>query len=177
MSDYIISTSRLGLRNWREKDVQRTYKMCSDKRVMEFFPNCLTLKETHAFINRMKDHYATYGFCYFAVDRLDTQEFIGFIGLSHQTYNTHFSPFIDVGWRLLPEAWGKGYATEGALACLDFAFTKLSLQEVYSVAPEINKKSQRVMQKIGMQICDHFEHPKIDKNDPLCKCIAYKITK
>ncbi len=175
MSEYTIRTKRLGLRNWKENDLTPSYKMCSDKQVMEFFPRCLTLAETQNFIDRMKDHFTTYGFCYFAVDRLDTNTFIGFIGLMKQSYHTPFSPFIDIGWRLLPEAWGNGYATEGALACLDYAFNELRLTEVYAVAPILNKKSRNVMHKIGMHECAHFEHPKIDSNDPLCRCVAYKL--
>ena len=177
MSNYTIRTKRLGLRNWEEKDIELAYKMCSNEQVMEFFPNCLTLRETEDFINRMNVHYERYGFCYFAVDRLDTNTFIGFIGLLHQTYDTPFAPFIDIGWRLLPEAWGKGYATEGALACLDLAFNKLGLLKVYAIAPELNKKSQHAMQKIGMQLSTKFNHPKIDKTDSLHKCVAYKILK
>jgi len=177
MSNYLITTDRLGLRGWEESDLELAYKMCSNERVMEFFPRCLTLHENKNFIDRMKTHHNQYGFCYFAVDRLDTNSFIGFIGLMHQTYETGFDPFIDLGWRLLPEAWGKGFASEGAQACVDFAFSKLDLPQLFAIAPKLNKKSQRVMQKIGMQEYTHFKHPKIEESNPLSKCVAYKIKK
>jgi len=167
MKNYTIKTKRLGLRNWIDEDIEPFAKICADKRVMEFFPSMWTLKQTTDFIKRMKVHYKEYGFCYFAVDRLDTNEFIGFIGLMHQNYETSFAPFVDIGWRLSPQ--------EGATACLNFAFAELNLIQVYAIAPNLNKKSQRVMEKLGMQFHSTFMHPKIDKNDPLQECVAYKI--
>jgi len=175
MSKYSIITDRLGLRNWEEKDSQLAHKMNADVRVMEFFPSNWSLEQTTAFILRMKIHYEKHNFCYFAVDRLDTNTFIGFIGLMHQTYETGFNPFIDIGWRLLPEAWGNGFATEGAKGCVKYAFTILNLPYVYAIAPKLNKKSQRVMQKIGMHEHIYFKHPNIDENDPLCECVAHRI--
>ncbi len=174
MSDYIIKTNRLGLRNWQVSDIKPTTKMNTDKAVREFFPSTMSQLETEAFIKTMQQHFATHGYCYFAVDELTTHEFIGFIGLSNQTFKSDFTPCVDIGWRLLSKFWGNGYATEGALACVNFAFRTLKLKEVYAIAPELNLKSQRVMQKIGMTEYIHFVHPKIDKNNPLKNCVAYR---
>lgn len=177
MTNYIIKTERLGLRNWQTKDIAPAKKMNCNNSVMEFFPSLWSQKQTEDFIQRMRKHFRKHEFCYFAVDELETGKFIGFIGLMHQTYTTLFTPFVDVGWRLIPEAWGKGFATEGAKACLDYAFTKLKLKEVYAIAPELNLKSQRVMGKLGMHKYSNFSHPKIDIENPLRKCVAYKIIK
>jgi RimJ/RimL family protein N-acetyltransferase len=177
MAHYIIKTERLGLRNWQTKDIVPTKKMNSDKAVMEFFPTIWSQKQTEDFIQRMRKHFRKHEFCYFAVDELETGKFIGFIGLMNQTYNTSFAPFVDMGWRLIPEVWGQGFASEGARACLDFAFEKLNIKEVYAIAPELNKKSQKIMQKLGLHQYEHFSHPKIDIENPLCKCVAYKIAK
>ena len=114
---------------------------------------------------------------FFAVDRLDTNEFIGFIGLNTQTFESDFTPSIEIGWRLLQSQWGNGFATEGAKACLDFAFTELNLNVIYSVTPILNIKSQNVMKKLNMKEYTHFEHPSLDKNSDLRKCIVYKIEK
>jgi RimJ/RimL family protein N-acetyltransferase len=175
MSNYIIKTDRLGLRNWQEKDIIPAARMNADKAVREFFPSTMSQLETETFIKSMQQHFATHEYCYFAVDELTTNEFIGFIGLSNQTFKSDFTPCVDIGWRLLPEFWGKGYATEGALACVNFAFTILKLKEVYAIAPELNLKSQHVMQKIGMSEYMNFVHPKIDKGNPLKNCVAYRI--
>jgi len=176
MADYIIKTERLGLRNWQEKDIEPATIMNADKAVREFFPNTMNQLETEDFIKRMQAHFATHGYCYFAVDELSSQEFIGFIGLSYQTFKSKFTPCVDIGWRLLQHKWAKGYATEGAMACLNFAFKTLNLSEVYAIAPVMNLKSQHVMQKLGMHKYMQFIHPKIDKNNDLKNCVAYRIS-
>ena len=177
MRPYRIITTRLGLRNWTDADLEPFAPMCADERVMEFFPKTLNKNESLALINRLKSHYMNHGYCYFAVDRLDTNEFIGFIGLMHQDYTTSFTPFIDIGWRLSAAAWGNGFATEGAKACLDFAFAELNLEAVYAVATKYNVKSQRIMQKIGMEHFESFNHPKLTNNKSLQKCVAYRVLK
>tara|TARA_R110002073_G_scaffold40547_1_gene114823 strand:+ start:30895 stop:31437 length:543 start_codon:yes stop_codon:yes gene_type:complete len=177
MSNYIIKTARLGLRNWQTKDIAPAKLMNADARVMEFFPDTWTSKQTEDFIQRMRKHFKKYGFCYFAVDRLDTNTFIGFIGLSHQTYKTSFTPFVDLGWRLIPTAWGHGFATEAAQACIQFAFSDLKLKKVYAIAPDLNLKSQNVMHKLGMTKHTHFVHPKVAVDNALKNCVAYKIEK
>ena len=176
MKDYIIQTKRLGLRNWTQHDVLPFANMCADERVMKYFPSTLSKEQTTMLINKMQNHFKEYGYCYFAVDRLDTKDFIGFIGLLNQTYESDFTPCIDIGWRLASHAWGNGFATEGAKACLFYAFNTLKLNEVYAVAPILNKKSQKVMQNIGMHYHLEFVHPKITKSDPLSKCVVYRAT-
>ena len=174
MKDYSIKTARLGLRNWTDSDIDPATRMNADPKVREFFPNTLTKEETIDFIKRMQNHFEIHGFCFFAVDKLDTNEFIGFIGLNMQTFKSDFTPSVEIGWRLLKEYWGYGFATEGAKACLDFAFSKLKLPVVYAVAPLLNKKSQSVMQKLGMIFYKEFNHPKLDKHSPLRKCVVFK---
>lgn len=177
MPNYLIKTERLGLRNWKESDLEPFAEICSDKLVMEFFTKSLNKEETHQLIIRLQQHFEEHGFCYFAVDRLDLDEFIGFIGLFHLTYKNHFAPCVDIGWRLSRNAWGNGFATEGARACLDFAFNELNLKEIFALCSEINLKSQHVMRKIGMQFHSKFEHPKIEIDNPLRPMVVYNIKK
>ncbi len=174
---YLIRTERLGLRNWQDEDEPAFAELCAHPEVMEFFPATLNRMQSADLIQRFKIHYHDHGYTYFAVDRLDTDEFIGFIGLMHQTYESPFSPFVDIGWRLKPSAWGNGFATEGAQACIRFGFDTLKLDEIYAVAPERNVKSQAVMQKIGMTYATRFKHPKLKESDRLNPCVVYKIGK
>jgi RimJ/RimL family protein N-acetyltransferase len=83
----------------------------------------------------------------FRVDKLENNEFIGFIGLSEKSFEAEFTPCIDIGWRLSSEEWNKGYATEGAKRCLEYANEVLKLEKIVSIAPKINVKSERVMEK------------------------------
>ena len=176
LNSYLFTSSRLGFRNWTSEDVNPLHLMCADKEVMEFFPNIWSLKQTSEFIKRMQNSFRDNGYCYFAVDVLKSKEFIGFIGLSLQTFEAEFTPCVDIGWRLKKSAWRKGFATEGAKVCLDFAFGELNLNSVVAIAPELNLKSQQVMKKIGMTEQPTFLHPAIEDNDPLKKCALYKIS-
>lgn len=105
----------------------------------------------------------------------ESKEFIGFIGFHRPSFEADFTPCIEIGWRLKRDAWGKGYATEGAKACLKYGFTELNFKEVYSFTAKINKPSEKVMKKIGMQYVKEFDHPKLEPNNKLCKHVLYVI--
>lgn len=142
---------------------------------MEFFPVIPTKEQTAEFIERMNTQFLNNGFCYFAVDKLEDNEFIGFIGLCRQTYPAAFTPCIDIGWRIRRSEWNKGYATEGAKRCLEYA-RELKLKEIYSVAPKVNVRSEHIMQKAGMQKMYEFEHPLLMDDERLKNCVLYKAT-
>ena len=151
--------------------------MCQDPKVMQHFPNLLSREDSIALIIRLQKHFEDHGYCYFAVDVLETEEFIGFTGLANQTWESEFTPCIDLGWRLKRSAWGKGYATEGAKASLEAAFSKFGLKEVLAFATDTNISSENVMKKIGMQYAGIVQHPSII-NDPRFKhCVVYRIEK
>lgn len=173
--EYIFTSERLGFRNWTDDDILLMSAINADPEVMEFFPSVVTSEQTAAFIQRMKDMFATNGYCYFAVDRLEDNTFIGFIGLCHQDYEAPFTPCVDIGWRLNKKSWLKGFATEGAKRCLQYAFEDLLLNNIKSIAPAINAKSIHVMQKLGMQKQLDFIHPKLKDNKRLKHCVCYEI--
>ena len=100
---------------------------------MAFFPGLLNEEQTTAFVQRMMAQYENKGFCYFAVDELATGNFIGFIGLSEQSYEAAFTPCVDIGWRLHSISWNRGFASEGAKRCLEYAFNELRLDEILSL--------------------------------------------
>ena len=174
---YTIQTQRLGLRNWQPADFDLFAEMNANEEVMRFFPKTFNREESIAGAKRYMEHLEKYGYTYFAVDKLTDGEFIGFIGLFYQTYESHFTPCTDIGWRLRKMAWGKGYATEGAKACLQFGFAEKGLALIYSVCPKLNIPSEKVMQKIGMQKEGEFDHPKIADGSPLRRCNLYKISR
>ena len=124
-------------------------------------------------MNRMHEEK---GFCYFAVDLLETREFIGFIGLSTQEFESPFTPCVDIGWRLDPTFWGKGLATEGAVRCLEYGFTDIGLSQIRSIAPIQNKASIAVMNKSGMELIGTFSHPKLKNYPEMETCVCYQQT-
>ncbi len=171
---YIFKSERLGFRNWIDSDIKKMARINSDKEVMKFFPKTYSEKETFLFVERMQNQYAKRGFCYFAVDKLIDGEFIGFIGLSEQTFKSNFTPCIDIGWRIDKKEWNKGYATEGALQCLYFAKNELRINKISSIASIINTKSEHIMKKIGMQKIKTFEHPLLAHDERLKACVFYQ---
>ena len=174
---YIFKSERLGFRNWTSEDLEEFAKLNSDEEVMEHFPKTLSKNEVEIFIDRLEKHFDKNGFTYYATEILETKEFIGMIGLAFQEYKTKFTPAIDIGWRLKRNAWGKGYATEGAKRCLEYAFNELDINKIISVCTIHNKKSEKVMKKIGMTKKGEFNHPEMIKNPEYEKHHCYEINK
>jgi RimJ/RimL family protein N-acetyltransferase len=169
---YLFESERLGFRPWKDSDLAPIQALNQDPAVMEFFPALKSLAETMAFVARMQRDYAERGYCFFAVDRLDAQRFIGFIGLSQHTYLEEQGAVTEIGWRLQQRDWNQGFATEGARACLQYGFGPLQLPAIYAATPHSNIKSQRVMEKIGMQFVREFEEERIGALNP---CWLYRI--
>lgn len=172
--EYVITTKRLGLRNWKPSDEQSFIEMGRDAEVMRYFPGLASAEETKALIGRLKTHYDEFGYTYFAVDRLDTSEFIGFTGLLNQTWESEFTPCVDMGWRLKRSAWGQGFATEAAKAAMEAGFTEFKLNEIFAFAAKGNFGSEQVMKKLGMTYQGNFVHPRIKDDPRFPYCFAYK---
>jgi RimJ/RimL family protein N-acetyltransferase len=172
---YIFKSERLGFRDWLESDIDKLASINIDTQVMKFFPGTQSMGITRQFVKRMQDLLRERGFCYFAVEELNTKEFIGFIGLSIQRFEADFTPCVDIGWRLDARQWYKGFATEGAKRCITYAFKDLKLKSINAIAPKINVPSINVMQKIGMKEVKIFNHPLLESNERLRECVLYEI--
>ncbi len=173
---YLFTSSRLGFRTWVDDDVLFMTDINQDVEVMKYFPCLQSEQETYGFIVRMNLQFVEKGFCYFAVDQLVEKTFIGFIGLSLQTFESDFTPCVDIGWRLKRSVWNMGYATEGAERCIQFAFADLMLDKIYAMCPVFNLPSENVMRKIGMIKVKTFVHPKIPVDSALKECVLYEIS-
>jgi len=174
---YPIETERLILRQWQNQDYSKFAEINADKEVMRHFPSTYDRQQSDASIERFKRSINQHKFGFFAAQAKVDDEFIGFVGLNRVTENLPFFPAIEIGWRLAQRYWGYGYASEGARACLDYAFTSLAASEVVSMTPVSNLNSEKVMQRIGMRNSnDNFLHPAIDINNPLSEHVLYRIT-
>ncbi|MES2704015.1 MAG: GNAT family N-acetyltransferase [Bacteroidota bacterium] len=177
MHNYRFTSHRLGFRNWQHADLAPMAAMNADPAVMEFFPGTQTEEQTAEFIQRMQDQYAATGYCYYAVDTLIDNNFIGFIGLSDKTFDADFTPCVDIGWRLGTHAWHKGYATEGAHRCLEYGFNELGLAEIVAMAPQVNLRSIHIMHKLGMSKRCDFAHPLLPSDARLRQCVLYGVSR
>lgn len=172
----VLHTERLCLREWRDSDRVPYAALNADPEVMRHFPSVLTAAQSDEMVERMSAAWTRNGFGLWAVERIDTSQFIGFVGLSSPTWSP--VPLVEVGWRLAREHWGLGFAPEAARAALQFGFTRVALpaDEIVSFTTVANSKSRRVMEKIGMvhQMHRDFDHPLLpDWHE--CRHVLYAI--
>ena len=174
-----MRTERLILRDWREADLEPFADLNADPEVMRHFRAPLSRSESDGFADRIKTRLAQDGWGLWAAEVTATGQFIGFIGLAAPRFEAHFTPAVEVGWRLRRDAWGHGFAPEGARAALDFAFDDLALDEVVSITVPDNAKSRRVMHKLGMTYdpADDFENPTMPEGHPLRPNVLYRLTR
>jgi RimJ/RimL family protein N-acetyltransferase len=184
MADIVLITERLMLRTWQASDVPLLAAISIDPVVMEYFPSVQDLAATEKLIKHCDQQQEDYGYSLYAVQTKDTHEFIGFVGLNQPSFVIpNFTPMglpiVEIGWRLAASQWGKGYATEAAIAVLHYAFTVLTLDEIISFTVVGNSKSRRVMQKIGLQYMpsNSFDHPKLEVHSPLRRHVLYRLTR
>jgi RimJ/RimL family protein N-acetyltransferase len=172
-----LQTDRLLLRRWREEDRAPFAEMNADPRVMEHFPSLMSREESDAALARIEAHFQQHGFGLWAVEIPGVISFAGFIGLNTPRFEAEFTPCIEIGWRLEADYWGRGFATEGARAALDFGFQTLQLTEILSFTVPANLRSRRVMEKLGMthNPADDFDHPVLPAGHRLSRHVLYRI--
>jgi len=147
----IVETERLRLRPWTPADLDPLAALFAEPKFWHFpFGRGLTAEETARFLDRQLDHWATHGYGTWAAERKETDELIGYIGLSIPHWLPEVLPAVEVGWRLHPDHWGRGLATEGGRASLDVGFDQLGLDRIISIYMLDNVASGRVMDKLGL---------------------------
>lgn len=179
MDDPVIKTERLIMRPWKEEDFDSFARLNADPRVMEFFPGVLTQDESDQFAKRICIAMKQQGWGLWAVSIPDNADFIGYIGLAPVNFAADFTPAVEVGWRLAYDFWNKGYATEGAQAALKYGFETLQMDEIVSFTAIQNKRSQNVMEKIGMTHYpeEDFDHPKLSDGHWLKRHVLYRLNR
>jgi RimJ/RimL family protein N-acetyltransferase len=132
-----------------------------------------------ALVDRIVGHWASDGHGQWAVERVEDGRFLGFVGLAAPSFETAFTPCVEVGWRLAAASWGHGYATEGARAALRFGFDDLKLDEIVSFTTVANVRSRAVMERLGMtrDPADDFDHPRIAVGNPLRPHVLYRLAR
>lgn len=178
----VIETERLYLRQWQASDCAVFAEINADPEVMKYFPKLLTPKVSDIIASKCQQLIANQGWGLWAVSLKDRSKengaFIGFVGLNDTHADMSFAPAVEIAWRLHKDYWGQGYATEAARAALNFAFTELSLDEVVSFTAVINKRSQLVMERLGMMDTRaNFYHPALDPNHRLAEHVLYNMTR
>jgi ribosomal-protein-alanine N-acetyltransferase len=172
-----LATERLLLRAWCSEDLEPFAALNADPRVMEFFPSVLPRGESDALADRIARHLDEHGWGLWAVEFSGIAPFAGYLGLAVPRFEAHFTPCVEIGWRLAHQHWGQGYAIEGARAVLSFGFETLRLSEIVSFTVPANLRSRRVMERLGMtrDPADDFDHPGVPLEHPLRRHVLYRI--
>ena len=173
----MLETDRLLLRRWKASDREPFAELNADPRVMEFFPGCLSREESDLLIDRIEANFENYGFGLFAAELKAASNLIGFIGLHVATFQAHFTPCVEIGWRIAAPYWNQGLATEGAREVIRFAFERLRLDGLVSFTVPENIASRRVMEKLGMthDPADDFSHPRLPEGHRLRHHVLYRL--
>jgi RimJ/RimL family protein N-acetyltransferase len=168
---------RVQLRRWRVEDRAPFAAMNSDPRVMEFFRSPLTRDDSDAMADRIERHFDEYGFGLWALEVPGVAPFIGFAGLTWARFDAHFTPAVEIGWRLAFLYWGRGYATEAARLALAFGFDVLALEETVSFTAVGNRRSRAVMERLGMRRdpVGDFDYPGFPEGHPMRRHVLYRI--
>ena len=157
-----IETERLLLRRWRSDDLDQLAEIFSKESVWWYpFKRGWSREETSNFLDRKIDEWQGRGYSQWAVEVKAERELIGFLGLAPPEFLPEVMPTVEVGWRLDPGWWGRGLATEGGRAALEYGFRALGLDEVVSIYEPDNVASGRVMEKLGMRRFLDTTHPSL----------------
>lgn len=151
--------------------------MNADLEVMKYFPSPLDRAASDALVDRIEAGFDECGFGLWAVDRLDTQSFIGFVGLSVPRFEAHFTPAVEIGWRLSRSSWGQGFATEAALRVVAAGFDEFGLDQIVSFTAKVNAPSIAVMNRLAMthDADDDFDHPALPPGHLLQRHVLYRL--
>jgi RimJ/RimL family protein N-acetyltransferase len=141
-------------------------------------PSRLTRAESKHWIDQIEAEFERDGFGLWALERVSDSNFIGFTGLNRVPFQASFTPAVEIGWRLAPQFWGKGYATEAAIAALEAGFAEYQLTEIVAETTITNLPSRNVMQRLGMRYdpASDFIHPNIPKDHPLGPHVVYRLS-
>lgn len=163
----ITETNRLIIREIQPTDLDEMFKLHADPEVHIYLGNrTITSKEkVMEAIDWLQQQYIDFGVGRWAMINKATGNFIGWTGLEYVTkeINKHKN-FYDLGYRLLKEFWGQGFATESAFASLDYGFDKLNIKEVYAMADCNNIGSNKILKKVGLRYIEKFDLEGIEHN-------------
>ena len=173
-----IETPRLRLRDWRDEDVEAWAQVNADPRVMEFFTEPWPRQRSIETAALMARDLRERGYGWFVLERKDRPGFAGIVAIDEVRYEVPFEPRREVGWRLAVDAWGDGFATEGARGLLEYAFRTLGWERVVSFTTAANLRSRRVMERLGMthDPAEDFQHPRVPVGHPIRPHVLYRLS-
>ncbi|OED49832.1 hypothetical protein ACH42_01620 [Endozoicomonas sp. (ex Bugula neritina AB1)] len=170
-----LTAPRLILRQWLPSDIEPFADMCADKRVMQYYPDTLNRAQSKALIEHFSHLINKNGWGLWALQSRQNSEFIGFTGLNAVSNSLPFAPNVEVGWRIAADYWRQGYAFEAASTVIDYGFSQLHLKGIVAFTSIENTPSLKLMEKLGMQFDQTFEHPALPQDHKLKQHCLYRL--
>lgn len=173
-----LRTPRLILRDWRDSDLDAFAAMAEDPEVMEHLPPIADRMVSDGIAAWLRQNLAENGFGRWAVELPGEAGFIGLVGLVETGFEAHFTPAIEIGWRLARPYWGRGYAQEAAQAALDFGFGEIGFHDIVAYTTPDNLRSLQLMARLGMSHdpADDFDHPDLPEGDKMRRLVLYRLS-
>lgn len=172
-----ITTERLIMRRWRVADRDPFAELNADPQTLLYFAETLDRARSDAYVDRIESRFEEQGFGLWALERIDTGKFIGYTGLNPMPPTVPGNGGMEIGWRLMKQAWHHGYATEAAIAARDIAFDGAGLPELWSMTAVLNEPSQAVMRRLGMTEVGRFEHPSVPEGSPIRPHVMFHLAR
>jgi RimJ/RimL family protein N-acetyltransferase len=160
--DVVIVTQRLVLRRWRADDAGPMAAINRDPEVSRYLNRAVDAAAVDSFLERVQGHWTEHGFGFFAMESREPDaegELLGFVGVGYPTFLPAVAHRPELGWRLRRSAWGRGLATEGAIAARRHAEDELGFDELISIIHPENTRSQSVARKLGMEVEGQVHNP------------------
>ena len=178
VGEFRLETERLVLRDWRDCDLNPFAKMSADPVVMATLGPLMSSGQATALIEELITISNNFGHTFWALERLEDQQFIGWCGIIRGDVEV-INGKLEIGWRLASDSWGKGYAREAAEASLGWAFANLPDNRVWAITSAGNSRSWGLMERLGMMRHSEldFDHPDVSDGSPLKPHVTYSIAK
>jgi RimJ/RimL family protein N-acetyltransferase len=165
----LLVTDRLLLRRWRLADLDALAELFALPEVWEFpFGRGLTRSESEKWLGRVLEGWEDNGYDMYALELAGTDRLIGFTGLRLAKWFSEIDGEVEIGWRLHPDSWGNGYATEAALASLRVGFDELGAERIVAVVEPANAASLRLAERLGMRVVREALEPRLGKLLEVC---------
>jgi RimJ/RimL family protein N-acetyltransferase len=162
-----LTTARLRLRAWHAEDEADMAAINNDREVVRYVSRPTGAAASEPFATKMLSHWHEHGFGMWAVESREPElsgSCLGYVGIAYPKFLPVLASQPEIGWRLARRAWGRGLATEAALAAREHAFDVLRLEALISIIHPENARSQRVAQKLGMTVSTHVHNPHMDRD-------------
>jgi RimJ/RimL family protein N-acetyltransferase len=175
MTPVTLQGRRLILRPWREEDLEPLFAINGDPDSMRHFMSVMTRAESDAWAERMQTHIEAHGWGFWVVEERGGAPFVGVVGLMNIPWSAHFTPAVEIGWRIGPAFRRRGHAEEAARMAIAFGFATLGLAEIVAFTAPGNEASWRLMERLGMRAAGEFDHPRVPEGHPLRRHLLYRI--